>query len=227
MAAEGSPQALSVSLQSLAVTLIGYESNAQFVNPLTLLWNRVVDDSWICQMGAQIGVTNSSFTYTNGVQVEASDGDVTFRQRGHSLMPKDILITELARRYVDAFGAEDWIALSVEFVGGIDHSDGSDLAKWHSLSDRIAIEGIQPRLGTSAFYALENQRLRVEISLNPHSEPHELNSFAWLNRDLTSDTKQPQTDLRSALNGWEADWEKVTKATKLLLTMVVGTGSSQ
>ena len=181
-------------------------------------------------MGAQIGLTRSSFTYTNGVQVEAFESNITFRQQGHPLVPKDILIIDLARRYVDAFSADGWMALSMDFVGSVVHSDDSglaDLDKWQSLADRIALKGIQPRFGTSAFYSLPDQRLRVEISQNPYSESRELNSFGLLYRDLTPDTEQPQTELYSALNGWEADWEEIIKATKLLLTIALDTGSSQ
>ena len=124
---EGSPK-LAAGLQSLSVNLIGYESNAQFVNPLTLLWNQVVDETWVCEMGAQIGLTQSSFTYTNGVQVEAYEDHVSFKQSGSPLGASNTLAAEIASRYVDAFGAANWMAVSIEFLGAIPISSLAEFA---------------------------------------------------------------------------------------------------
>ena len=62
---EGLPT-VEANLQTLTVNLIGFEPISQFVNPVTLYVNGVVDDTWVCEKGALIGITESSFSYTNG-----------------------------------------------------------------------------------------------------------------------------------------------------------------
>ena len=102
-------------LLELTVRLDGYDFGAQFVNPLSLYWNGVVDDTWHCEPGAQIGVTESNFTYTNGVHIEATSDELLFKSRASS--PRGpALAPELAQKYVESFGADHWIGVSLEFL---------------------------------------------------------------------------------------------------------------
>ena len=229
MAAHEGLPSLAVGLQSLTVNLIGYESNAQFVNPLTLLWNRVVDETWVCEMGAQIGLTQSSFTYTNGVRVDAFEDNVSIRQRGSPLAPDAVLSMDFARRYVDAFGAGNWMAVAVEFLAEISMSANPDhvgLKTWPGIGEKIALGDIQPRFGTNVFYFFPDRRLRVEISRDSGSAPTSLTCFAWVHRELNSDPHQAQSELHSVLGGWETDWEEVVLAANQLLTGTMETGDS-
>lgn len=229
MAAHEGLPSLAVGLQSLTVNLIGYESNAQFVNPLTLLWNRVVDETWVCEMGAQIGLTKSSFTYTNGVRVDAFEDNVSIRQGGSPLAPDAVLSMDFARRYVDAFGAGNWMAVAVEFLAEISISANPEyvgLETWPGIAEDVALRDIQPRFGTNVFYSFPDRRLRVEISRDPGSVPSGLTCFAWIHRELSPDPHQAQSELHSVLSGWETDWEEVVLAATQLLTGTMETRDS-
>ena len=211
---QGSPDA-KVNLLSVAVNLIGFESNAQFINPLTLHWNRVVDETWVCEVGAQLGLTLSRFTYTNGVQVEATEETVTFRHRGSFLTPDSVLSVELARRYVDAFGSGDLMAISTEFFGYINPAifTGSfDESEWPRFEGQLALNGVTPRFGTNVFYFYPDRRLRVELSRELDSGPLDLTCLAWVYRELDPNPRRSRDELLAAFDGWESDWAEAMVA---------------
>ena len=222
--------ALAASLRTLTVNLIGYESNAQFVNPLNLLWNQVVDETWVCEKGAQIGLNQSSFTYTNGVQVEAFEDSVTFKQSGTPLVPGPALAAEIATRYVDAFGANNWMAISFEFLARINLSKIADFVApdiWPELSDRLTINEIQPRFGTNVFYFYPEKRVRVELNFDPSSDPDNLTCLGWVYRELSSISGEADAELQAAFGAWESDWDEVTTTAANLLTASIISGGSK
>ena len=225
---QGSPDS-TVNLQSVSVNLIGLESNAQFVNPLTLQWNRVVDETWVCEMGSQLGLTHSSFTYTNGVQVEAAEENVTFRHRGSFLTPETVLSVELARRYVEAFGPGDWMAISTEFLAEISPKvflDSVDTDSWPRFESQLSLNAVLPRFGANVLYSYPDRILRVELSRDLSSEGADLTCIAWIHRELSPNPNRSQGELQSALEGWESDWaEVVVAATQLFASTLDPRGS--
>ena len=115
MSTQESSSRLTGALQALTVKLNGYDFSAQFVNPLSLHWAGVVDETWICEPGVQIGLTESSFTYTNGVHIEATGDELLFRDAGDPAGQRPMLVPQLVQKYVDSFGISDWIGVSLEF----------------------------------------------------------------------------------------------------------------
>jgi hypothetical protein len=223
---EGSP-ILEVSLRSLAVNLIGFESNSQFVNPLTLYSNGIVDETWVCENGAQIGLLRSSFSYTNGVHVEAFDETISFRQIGTSISPSAALSTKLARKYIAAFNISDWHAVSVEFeamaeLSGESAADPS--LSWPPFIDDLVFRDAQPRFGTNVFYYHPDRRLRIEIGRSPNS--NSLSWLAWVYRPLDSDQSQAESQLKAALEDCQSDWEDVVNVASRLLAATIALGGS-
>ena len=216
---EASP-AITATLQTFTVNLIGFEGNPQFVNPLALHSNGVVDEDWVCEKGVQIGLTQSSFSYTNGVQVEAFEDTVSFTHRGAPLVPSTALSAKLAKRYIDVLDAKNWIAISLEFMGRTElprDSATSGTELWPSFADQVVLQGVQPRIGTDAFFLFPDRRLRVELNLAQGSDPAYLSCSGWVHRLLGSAPDQTQSKLHSVLDSWESDWGEVIEAASSLL----------
>ena len=229
MSTKERPTDLVVSLESVTITLIGYESNAQFVNPLTLLSNRVVDESWVCEMGAQVGLTESRFSYANGVQVEAFEDNVIFRQKKRIHDSDFVTVVGLASRYVEAMGAGDWMGVSFEFLGQIDLPSNRDVVDpeiWPTLSRQLTRDGVEPRFGTNVFYSYPDRRLRVDLSLDPRSGFNELTCVGWVSRELSMDSYEAERQLGIAFGGWESDWQGVIATAAKLLTSSSPPGGS-
>jgi hypothetical protein len=180
-------------------------------------------------MGSQLGLTHSSFTYTNGVQVEAAEENVTFRHRGSFLTPETVLSVELARRYVEAFGPGNWMALSTEFFAEISpkvFSNSVDTDGWPGFENQLSLNGAVPRFGANVLYSYPDRILRVELSRDLSSESPDLTCIAWVQRELSPNPDRSKGELQSALEGWESDWtEVVVAATQIFASTLESRGS--
>lgn len=215
------------SLQGVTANLFGYESNCQFINPMTLSSNGMVDESWICESGAQIGLTRSSFSYTNGVQVEAYDDIVSFRHRGTPLAPSEALSTWLARRYVEVFDASNWIGCSIEFFATISLSDMPSFAPWPHFSAALSIEDVRPRIGVNAIYQFPDKRVRVDMDQSARPDADSLNCYGWVYRPLTDSADDNQVALESCLENWQSDWQDVLGVISGLIEATPAQGGTQ
>ena len=216
MAGPEAPHAFTVVLQMFAVELSGIDLDPQFINPATLQFNGVVDKDWICENGIRIGITESNFSYTNGVQVEASDETVCFRHSGIELAEGSALSAELAKRYAVGFDDDNWFGISLEFGGVIVLSGDptpASVSVWSSFVDRLTHHGVSPRFHTSAFYNYPDRRLVVELFQNPGSSHTPLGCVARIHRHLEY-SQQVETEhrLESVLSSWRSDWKDAVAA---------------
>ena len=221
---EGSSR-LAGSLQALTVRLIGYDFSAQFVNPLSLHWNGVVDETWICEPSVQIGLTESSFAYTNGVHVEASGDELLFRHSGTSVAQGPVLAPQLAGRYVDSFGIGNWIGVSLEFSTRVrernsapDTTSPIDSLVWPGLLNRLAINDVRPVVGSTVLYTHPDRTIRIEVVLDSHSDPSGLSCTGQIHRDLAGSPEEALNQLQMILANWESDWKEVLSTAGQLLS---------
>ena len=227
---EGSPRLVG-SLQAITVRLNGYDFGAQFVNPLSLHWSGVVDETWICEPGVQIGLTESSFDYTNGVHVEATNNELLFRHNGASLGQESVLVPQLARRYVDSFGIGNWLEVSLEFNTRVHESNSApdspspiDSIVWPGLLDRLDINGVRPVIGSTVLYVHPDKTIRIEVVLDSHSDPLSLSCTGQIHRELGSSPEDAGNQLQSILSNWESDWKEVLSTAGSLLSAYPGQG---
>ena len=218
------------SLQALTVRLTGYEFGAQFVNPLTLHWNGVVDETWVCEPGVQIGLTQSSFAYTNGVQVEADANELLFRHSGPSLDLGSVLAPSLARSYVNSFGVDNWVGVSLEFLARVrapDTPNSNDSMVWPGLLNQLEIDRVQPAFSTTVLYTHSDKIVRVELGLDPHSDPFGLSCTGQIHRELADSAEDAQNQLQMLLSNWESDWREVLLTAGQLLNASPGQGGQR
>ena len=228
MVSQESLPPLVVNLQTLTVNLIGDEGNVQFVNPHTFYWNGAVDQTWVLQRGARIGFTQSSFSYTNGVQVEASRDTISFRQQGDSLTPNGVLSVNLAKWYANAFGAAGLFEVSVEFSARIDiaaHYVAPFLKSSLQFADHLVSHPNQPAFGTFAVVPYPDRTLRVDFSYVPWSDPNCLTCTGQVSRQLSDDINQGLSELHLAIDRWPADWlDVLNEASPLLRARLIPGG---
>ena len=220
---EGVPAPLPVGLLSFAIHLIGYDSGAvaQFVNPLTFHWNNIAEPGWACEPKVSVGITRSTFAYTNGVQIEATENNVVFKQEGTPLDMAQILIAGVAQRYVDAFGADRWGAVSSEFTVRIAPQASVRLAgsTLPELLDRLVSDGVRPQLQISTQYALSDKEVAVVVCPDEHPYTSIFCSGRVL-RELNEEPKQALTELGAILGDWQTEWEEIIGVIVRLLTTI-------
>ena len=204
---------LTIGLQMLAVSLVGVGANPQFVNPATLLANNVVDGSWVCEKGVQIGITESTFRYTNGVRVNAGDDTLTFRQFGDLGGDAVVLSPDLAMRFVAAFDADDWFAVNLEFGGRLflpPDQSVSLASLWDRFSEKITHEGVVPSFSTNAFYRFQDRNMAVSLRGAPRPEQGYIMCSGSVRRNLDDDSsEEPGTQLQQVCTNWASDWSEV------------------
>lgn len=226
MAGPEAPPTLTVVLRMFAVELSGIDLDPQFVNPATLQFNGVIDKGWICEKGVRIGITESNFSYTNGVQIEASDDTVCFRHSGPELNDGSALSAELARRYAVGFDDDNWFAISLEFGGVVELARDTVLADVLSrptFADHLIYDGVAPRFNASAFYNFPDRRLMVDLFQNPGTSHMQLSYVARIHRYLDHDRdEQAEHKLETVLSRWQSDWQNAATALIRLAEATLG-----
>ena len=155
MAGSEALRGLTVELRMFAVELSGVDVDPQFVNPATLQFNDVVEMGWTCEKGVKTGITESTLSYTNGVQIEAFDETVRFQHSGPNFNAGGPFSAEIAKRYVEAFGVDSWFGVSLEFAGpiGLDgYPENIGVSVPPALPSRLTHNGVIPRVRSGALY---------------------------------------------------------------------------
>ena len=222
---------LAVDLQMLAIGLVGIDVNPQFINPATLLANGVVEPSWVCAPGAQIGLTESNFSYTNGVQVEAADDTLTFRQFGRLSADGTVLSPELAKRFVNAFDDDNWFAVGLEFLArlSVTESEQFSLASlWDRVGERFVRQDVSPGYSVSTFYRFADRTMSVNINRGPTGQQRYILCSGSVHRNLDGDASEGLRDqVIQICTNWVTDWEEVISAATSLVNANLPVGGPQ
>ena len=203
---------LTVALEMFAVELTGVNVNPQYVNPATLQFNDVVDETWT-YAGVQTGVTESNVRFTNGLRIEAFESSVRFQ---HVFAGDGFLSAEIARRYVEAFGADSWFMVSLEFGGTMELFSEPDRVS-ESLRpvsvDSLLYNGVVPAFRAGALYLYPEHTLQVELEQPVGSDNGWFECGASVNRSLVSDeADETENQIQSVLTGWESHWGDAASA---------------
>ena len=155
---------LTVVLRAFTVELMGLEVEPQYINPVTLEANDVVDSLWRLDSGTLVGISRSRFGYANGVEVEAEQESLSFRHIAADLVVEEALSAELASRYVKAYGEEDLFGIGMVFQGEVKVPDAPDLVGPFDsavLTDKLALRNVAPsayRIGVTHSFEPEQPR---------------------------------------------------------------------
>ena len=224
MAGSGTPHTMLVVLRMFAVELDGMDVNPQFINPATLRFNGVVGEEWVCEKDVQMGITESRFSYTNGVRIEAFEDTVRFQQTGRDITPSDALSAELARRYAMGFDSDSWFAISLEFNGTVEmpaRTASDDVMQWPAFAGDLVHEGVAPHFFTSAMYDHSDRRLAVDLFRNSDPSHMQLGYSGRVRRRLGNsnekEEERSEPQLETVLSRWQVDWEDVAATVARLL----------
>lgn len=206
MAESEAPYRLTIVLRAFAVELSGVNMAPQFINPATLKFNDVVDEGWTYS-DVEVGMTESSVSYTNGLQIEAFEQTLRFQ---HVHTGGEFLSAEIARRYVEAFGDDSWFAVRLEFGGTMElagESDSADIPLQPNLLDRMTHHDVVPAFRAGALYPYPEHALQIELQQPADSINGWFECAAQVNRLLVPDEAEEDNGrLQAILSGWESDW---------------------
>ena len=226
MAESEAPYRLTVVLRAFAVELSGVDVNPQFINPATLQFNGVVDEGWTYS-NVQIGMIESSVSYTNGLQIEAFEDTVRFE---HLSTGGGFLSAEIARRYIEAFGDENWFEVRLEFGGTMELaevSDSADIPLQPNLLERMTHNDVVPAFRAGALYQYPEHTLQIELQQPVGSTNGSFDCAAQVNRLLPpNEAEETKSRLQAILSGWESDWGDSTLALTRLASATLQPGGN-
>ena len=223
--------ALSMTWQMFAVTLNGIEVNPQFVTPDTLRYNGVVGDDWTLTKGALFGPTHSSFVYSNGVSVTASEEALSFRQTGDGLNEDDVVCDRLIERYLAAELPGTWFSALTQFgilVHVASEPNGIKDSDPPSFVEGLRFEGVYAdNLRTSFSYQIDGRRLSVNLYVST-AEEYEglLQCHGSVHRYLDEGLDGGDEQLLSLISDWLADYRDVVGAVERYISAVMQIGGS-
>lgn len=197
---------VTIGLGMCSVELYGNSVEPQFVNPVTLKLNGVVDEEWTCNH-VQIGITESEIGYNNGLHIEASENTVRF---GHVPTGKIALSAESASRYVESYVDDDWVGVVFEFLGTvasameIDKADDGPLQP--HLVEELIHDDVIPAFKSGALYQYPDHILQIELLQPVDSDEDRIEWRARVSRSVANDQGgQTKDRLLTILSGWDTD----------------------
>ena len=221
--------ALSMAWQMFAVTLNGIDVNPQFVTPDTLRYNGLVGGDWTLTKGALFGPTRSSFAYSNGVSVTASEESLSFRQTGGSLNEDDVLCDRLMERYLAAELPGTWFSALTEFgilVDVASEPDGIKDSDPPGFVEGLKFEGVYAdNLRTSFSYQIDGRRLSVNLYVSTAQEDEGLlQCHGSVHRYLDGSLDDGPEQLLSLIGFWLADYRDIVGAVERYVSAVMQIG---
>ena len=220
--------ALAMTWQMFAVTLNGLDVNPQFVTPDTLRYNGVVTVDWTLSKGALFGQNHSSFAYSNGVSVTASEEALCFRQTGDSIAEKDVLCDQLLERYLAAELPGTWFSAVTEFGILVDIATEPEGIKDSGLTgyvEGLKLDGVYPdNYRTFLTYPINGRRLSVNLSVSAEGDEGLLQCHGSVHRYLDGGPNDGAEQLLSLIGHWSADYQDVVSAVEGYMSAVMQLG---
>ena len=223
--------ALSMTWQMFAVTLNGIDVNPQFVTPDTLRYNGVVGDDWTLTRGALFGPSHSSFAYSNGVSVTASEEALCFRQMGETIGKTDVICDGLAERYLAALLPGTWFSELTEFGILVDidsKPDGIEDSNLTGFVEGLRFEGVYADdLRMFWSYQIDGRRLSINLSASTTEDDEGLlKCYGSVHRYLDERSADGPEQLLSFISDWTADYRDVVGAVERYISTVIQIGGS-
>lgn len=184
------------------VVITGYNPN--FINPESFRQNGIVGGDWSLETPVVVGGSQTSFSYTNGVEVLATPDYLTVTQTGDSLWMSEYPGHQVVSRYVEIVPSSMFHAVGFGIEGNVRLPDGAGISSpYGPLGQRLTLGTTQPALEVRASYEQEDKNLTLFWTehLGPSNEeaPHlSLNGYIRIPA-ADEDTESQRSFVRDVL----------------------------
>lgn len=220
MISQGNNSPIQINLKGIAIHLHEYGNIAQFINPLTLIYNGIVDSSWEHGQDIQVGLDESHISYANGVSIDSFEEDLSFEHIVLHEKDMPILSPEIALRYVETLGISNCNELSMEFIGNISYLDGKSVAIdiWSSLLNGFITNQTKPVFALLTSYVLQDKSIKLEMRFNLDDSTCNLICVGTVKRRLPETIEDAEAMMKLVLTEWNNDWQDIIAGYTQLLS---------
>ena len=160
---------LQLALSTLVIRLYVFDTNPAHINPDFLRFNDIVPSDWVVVRPVLAEPALSRVDYSNGVSIFGSDEEVSFRQVNLLNDDVELLVPELASRYletprpgliVDSVSIEPTCVLKYPPSG----EPPLQPKVSHRFNTAVLIDQIEPQMLISSMYRFHDKDVAVTIS---------------------------------------------------------------
>ena len=160
---------LQLALSTLVIRLYVFDTNPAHINPDFLRFNDIVPPDWVVVRPVLAEPALSRVNYSNGVSIFGSDEEVSFRQVNLLNDDVELLVPELASRYletprpgliVDSVSIEPTCVLKYPPSG----EPPLQPKVSHRFNTAVLIDQIEPQMLISSMYRYHNKDVAITIS---------------------------------------------------------------
>ena len=160
---------LQLALSTLVIRLYVFDTNPAHINPDFLRFNDIVPPDWVVVRPVLAEPALSRVNYSNGVSIFGSDEEVSFRQVNLLNDDVELLVPELASRYletprpgliVDSVSIEPTCVLKYPPSG----EPPLQPKVSHRFNTAVLIDQIEPQMLISSMYRFHDKDVAITIS---------------------------------------------------------------
>ena len=160
---------LQLALSTLVIRLYVFDTNPAHINPDFLRFNDIVPPDWVVVRPVLAEPALSRVNYSNGVSIFGSDEEVSFRQVNLLNDDVELLVPELASRYletprpgliVDSVSIEPTCVLTYPPSG----EPPLQPKVSHRFDTAVLIDQIEPQMLISSMYRFHDKNVAITIS---------------------------------------------------------------
>ena len=160
---------LQLALSTLVIRLYVFDTNPAHINPDFLRFNDIVPPDWVVVRPVLAEPALSRVNYSNGVSIFGSDEEVSFRQVNLLNDDVELLVPELASRYletprpgliVDSVSIEPTCVLKYPPSG----EPPLQPKVSHRFNTAVLIDQIEPQMLISSMYRYHDKDVAITIS---------------------------------------------------------------
>lgn len=211
---------MTATFQMFGITLGAIEFNPGILTPDTLRYNEVVDQDWVLTSGSTFSMSETSFSYNNGVEISSSEDMLTFRQVAPDLASEEILTPELISRYLGSDLPGEWFSVALDFgirIDAVSDLPPDDGRMWQDFVRDLKVNDTEPELRTSLIYdEVDGRNLFVELLRRQDLTGQMLLCFGRVARALDENGVGDAGGTRhhvlnNVLEGWNTDLNEVVE----------------
>ena len=160
---------LQLALSTLVIRLYVFDTNPAHINPDFLRFNDIVPPDWVVVRPVLAEPALSSVNYSNGVSILGSDEEVSFRQVNLLNDDVELLMPELASRYLETPRpglTVDSVSIEPTCVLTYPPSGEPPLRPQvsHRFDTAVLIDQIEPQMLISSMYRFHDKNVAITIS---------------------------------------------------------------
>jgi hypothetical protein len=160
---------LQLALSTLVIRLYVFDTNPAHINPDFLRFNDIVPPDWVVVRPVLAEPALSRVNYSNGVSIFGSDEEVSFRQVNLLNDDVELLVPELASRYLETPRPGLIVeSVSIEPTCVLTYPPSGEPPLQPQVSHRfdtaVLIDQIEPQMLISSMYRFHDKNVAITIS---------------------------------------------------------------